>query len=354
MRIVVVGFGSIGKRHLENLRALGVRELLVTDLDPARRAEAKQRGAAAFDALPEALHARPDAVIVATPPASHVSIALAAAEAGSALFIEKPLSDTLTGVRRLLRLIDHRQLVSLVGCNMLFHHGPATIKRLLDEGRIGKPLTALIDAGQYLPDWHPSEDYRRGYSARRALGGGVVLDGIHELDYACWLFGTPRRVFAMGGQVSGLEIDTEDCANILMEFQTGVVAHVHLDYLQRVYGRTCKVIGEHGTVLWDMTDGAVRWYAASTARWTELPPREGYTVNQMYLDEMAHFLNCLRGTEHPLQDVEQAARTLRVALAAKQSMTTGRPQRLSVRVVPPVARPSRRGAAVDAAQEVSR
>jgi predicted dehydrogenase len=202
---------------------------------------------------------------------------------------------------------------------MRFHPGLREIKRLLAASAVGRVIAARVEGGQYLPDWHPWEDYRRGYSARRELGGGVILDAIHEIDYLRWLFGPVADAVCLAGKLSQLEIDTEDTAAMLLRFENGIFGEVHLDYVQRAYRRTCQVIGEEGTIHWDFSAGQVRWYSARTRQWQLYENPAGWEVNQMYIDEMEHFLACLAGEAKSELVVSEAAQVLRIALAAKQS-----------------------------------
>jgi predicted dehydrogenase len=324
-RIAVIGCGSIGRRHLANLLTLGASEIIGCDPDPGRRAEvAAGLGVACLADLAAVWDRRPDAVVVAVPTSLHLPVALRAAECGCHLFVEKPLADRLDGTDRLVALLRDRGLVSLVGCNMRFHPGLRTLKRMLDEGAIGRVVAARVEFGQYLPDWHPTEDYRQGYSARKDLGGGIILDAIHELDYIRWMLGEVRAVTCLAGKLSGLEIETEDTAAILLSFVSGAIGEVHLDYVQRAYRRTCQLIGEAGTLLWDYASG-VSWFSAAARRWTAIPDPDGWQANGMYLDEMAHFLECLDGRARPALDAADARRVLEIALGARASGASGQP-----------------------------
>ncbi|MGH7930330.1 MAG: Gfo/Idh/MocA family protein, partial [Candidatus Binatia bacterium] len=222
-------------------------------------------------------------------------------------------------VEQVIELARRKKLVSLVGCNMRFHPGLVTVKRLLMEQAVGRIIAARVEVGQYLPDWHPWEDYRQNYSARADLGGGVILDAIHELDYIRWLLGEVTGVFCLADKLSRLEIDTEDSAALLLRFQNGAIGEVHLDYIQRTYSRTCQIICEEGTIHWDYTAGQVRWYSARKKQWQCFDNPLGWEANEMYLDEMRHFLNCLARRVMPEQDLVEAARVLSIALAAKAS-----------------------------------
>jgi predicted dehydrogenase len=248
-----------------------------------------------------------------------VAVALEAARRHCHLFIEKPLSNSWTDVEQLLAAIKQRDLITLVGCNMRFHPGLMVVKKLLDQQAVGHVVSARVEFGQYLPDWHPSEDYRQSYSARRDLGGGVILDVIHEIDYIRWLLGEVAGASCVAGKLSRLEIDTEDTAAILLRFESGTLAEIHLDYVQRVYRRTCQIIGEQGTIHWDFSAGHVRWYLPNAKKPKVFGNPRGWNSDQMYVDEMKHYLHCLAGEEKPALDAFEAARVLQIALAAKES-----------------------------------
>ena len=239
-RFLIVGCGSIGKRHIRNLLNLGVEELVAFDVRAERRTRREPLSweSILWRRLESAWEREPDAVVVAAPTSLHVPIALKGAFRRCHLFIEKPLSNCWESVERLLDVVRRNDLVTLVGCNMRFHPGLMTIKNLLLEQAVGRVLAARVEVGQYLPDWHPWEDYRQSYSACNRLGGGVILDAIHEIDYIRWLLGDVVAATCFAGKLSQLEIETEDVAALLLRFQNGAVGEVHLDYIQRAYSRT--------------------------------------------------------------------------------------------------------------------
>jgi predicted dehydrogenase len=328
-RFLVIGCGSIGRRHIGNLVRLAAGPVLAFDVREDRRREVRDRhGVEVYDRLEEAWERRPDVVLITAPTSLHVPLAREAARHGCHLFIEKPLADRREGVDELLREVRERGRVTLVGCNLRFHPGLRKVKTLLEDGMVGRVVAIRAEVGQYLPDWHPWEDYRQGYSARRRLGGGVILDAIHEIDYVRWLLGEVSTVACFSGQLSHLEIETEDTAALLLRGASGAVGEIHLDYVQRVYSRTCQVIGDEGTVRWDYSAGEVRCYTAQTREWQVFPNPPGWEPNDMYVDELRHFLACLSGDEQPALDAFAAARVLDVALAARTSADTGQVVRL--------------------------
>ena len=331
MRFTVLGAGSIGVRHLRNARALGHTIAAVFDPDGARRAEiATLAGDGALITGDEtaALDAPADAVLVCSPTDRHLAQARAAVARGRHALIEKPLAHALDGTAELAAEAAAKRRTVLVACNLRFLPSLQLVKRLIDEGRIGTPLSARAHCGYYLPYWRPHTDYRHGYGARQATGGGIILDSIHELDYIRWLLGEPREVFCYAGKVSSLEIDTEDNADLLLKFDYGAVANVHLDYLQRTYRRSCELIGEDGLIAWDYIAQTVRVYGKEDRRHDVFEESINTDRNHMFVEELRHFVACVERGTAPMCDVTGGRRVLEIAMAAKASAAAGRPVRL--------------------------
>ncbi|MBN1280619.1 MAG: Gfo/Idh/MocA family oxidoreductase [Candidatus Thermoplasmatota archaeon] len=327
MKFLVVGCGSIGERHVRNLQSLHAGTLLACDTDRARLDHMQQHYLLeTFTDVDEALSQQPDAVLICTPPSSHIPLGRKALRHHAHIFMEKPLSHTLTNVDCFLKEAAQKKRLVLVGYNLRFHPGIQRMKQLLDEKVLGKVLSARAEMGQYLPEWRPSQDYRKSYTARHALGGGIILDASHEIDYMSWLFSEITQIFCFADHLSTLQVDVEDTAEILLRFHNNVIADIHLDFVQRQYARNCKIVGEKGTLLWDYPGGCVKLYRAETQRWTTW----SMTIdpNQMYVAEMKHFISCLKGKTPPLIDGLTAKKVLEVALAAKHSARTGKMIRL--------------------------
>jgi len=349
MKFLMAGLGGIGQRHVRNLRALLGSEAEIiayrvrrdsptlTDslgVEPGADVDEKY-GLRVVTDLDSALAEGPDAVLVCNPSSLHLPIALKSARAGAALFIEKPLSADLDGVRELIDLVESRQLVGLVGYQMRFHPSLVRAASLLEDAAIGRVVAVRIEVGEYLPGWHTYEDYRQMYASRADLGGGVILSQIHELDYVYWLFGMPRRVFAIGGHLTRLEVDVEDTASILLECSVdgrAIPVHVHQDYIQRPPSRTCEIVGDAGKILVDLRLLTLTAYDGE-GNVTESSENPGFERNQLFLDEMTHFLKCLEGRESPRVSIRDGAHSLAIALAAKESIETGRVIDLSESVV---------------------
>ena len=317
--VLVVGCGSIGQRHLKNLKTLGVNDLYAFDLLPERLEPARKIGARPVGSLKEGLCAGPASVIVCTPPDKHLDVAMAAIQAGADVLIEKPISEKMSGLEELIRAADQKSRVLMVGYNLRFHSGMRKMKELLDTGAIGRLLAIHAEYGQYLPDWRPKQDYRKGYMVSKNSGGGIILESSHEIDYVRWLGGEVQSVSAVAGRLSRLEMETEDTAFLSMRHDGGVLSSVRLDCVQREYTRSCKLVGSEGTLVWEYPS-QVRWYSARDKKWSEFPvPTD---PNEMYVKEMEHFFSCVREKTTPLIDGPAGARVLAVALAAIESAKT--------------------------------
>ena len=325
MRGLVVGGGSIGKRHLKNLKLLGLDSLGVVESDAERRsAVAAELKVLNFSDLSAGLNWRPDFVIVATPTHLHAEQTLSVVEKGMPVFVEKPLSHNAALLQKIADQVEQRGLISMVGCNMRFHPGPAQVKKLLDQNRIGRILFARIQAGSYLPNWRLAQDYRTNYAAREETGGGCILDCIHEIDLARWYLGEVQSVVCVCGKLSSLEIATEDVAALVCRHESGAMSEIHLDYVQRTYERNCQIAGEQGSIFWDFNRKQVRWFDAASEEWTESAQPPDWQLNQMYVDEMKHFLECVREKRETVLPIPEAVSVMQIAFAAKASAREGR------------------------------
>jgi predicted dehydrogenase len=324
-RFLIAGLGSIGRRHLRNLQALGERDVVLLRSGHSTLPEEELAGIPAERDLGTALRRfRPDAIIVATPTALHLETAIPAARAGCHLFIEKPVSHGLQGIDELRAACREGGARVVVGFQFRFHPGLREVRRLLEEGEVGRPMYAVAHWGEYLPDWHPWEDFRLSYAARADLGGGVILTLCHPFDYLRWLIGEVAGVSATTARLGDFGLDVEDTAQISLVFSSGALGAVHLDYIQKPPCHRLEVVGSRGTLRWDDSDGAVRWWREATHGWESVPAPEGFERNSMFLDEMRHFIDVVRGEAHPAVGLEDGARALELALAALASAQDAR------------------------------
>ncbi|HEX4749981.1 MAG TPA: Gfo/Idh/MocA family oxidoreductase [Bryobacteraceae bacterium] len=339
MKVLIVGLGGIGQRHARNLRTLlgdevdllayrvrGRSHVITASLDinSARDVEA-ELGISAFDSLPAALGQRPDAAFICNPTSLHVPVALQCVEAGCDVLLEKPVSHSLMGIADLRKAVSAEKRIVMLGYQLRFHPCLERLREMLDDDLCGKPIAARVWVGEDLRGWHRYEDYRDMYASRAELGGGVVLSQIHELDYIYDLFGVPNRIFALGGHVSALEIDVEDVCSALLQFEiNGRVLPVHLqqDYLQVPTSRGCEILCERGRISMDLV-AATLVCRDACGNICESQQWSGFERNQLFVDELRHFLHCVETRERPVVDLDDGIWSLQMALAAKESLRSG-------------------------------
>jgi predicted dehydrogenase len=294
---------------------------------PGEELESKY-GVRVHDDLDAALALQPDIVFVTNPSSLHVDVARRALQAGAHVLVEKPLSHSLDGVARLVHEAARRGLVGYVAYQLRFHPGFLRTQQILEAGLIGRVLFAEAVVGEYLPGFHPYEDYRRMYAARRELGGGVTLSQIHEIDFLIALLGRPERAFSVGGKLSSLEVDVDDVSSSLLEFRGAegrvLPVRLHQDFVQQPGERRLVLVGEHGKLEWSLSGRSLRRFSAAGALceshdYAEVPR------NQLFLDELAHFLECVEQGTKPSASLRCGAESLAVALAILESQQSGMP-----------------------------
>lgn len=325
MRFLICGLGSIGRRHMRNLRQLGQEDLVLLRTGKSTLPEDELRRFPVEANIHQALSRwEPDAVLVTNPTALHMQVAIPAAEAGCDLFVEKPVAHDVGEARRLLQIAVEKDVRVLMGFQFRYSSGLQQVDEWLQQGAIGRPISAQAHWGEYLPDWHPWEDYRRSYSARADLGGGVVLTLCHPFDYLRWLMGEVSAVIGQTGQLSDLDLEVEDTAEAILVFDGGSMGHVHLDYNQQPPSHWLEITGTEGTIEWSQEDGQSCVWRKEADQWDIFRPPGGFDRNRMFLDEMEHFLDVVAGRDSPRCTLEDGIRALEIALAVRASSEAGR------------------------------
>jgi predicted dehydrogenase len=322
VKSVIVGFGSIGKRHLENLINLGEKDIVLLRTYHSTLKDSGYDTVPVVTSMDDALALKPDAVIIANPTKLHMQTAIPVAEAGCSILMEKPISDSFSGIDTLKRALEIGGGRFLTGFHFRFNPGLRQAKKWLQENKIGKVVSAYVCWGEYLPDWHPWEDYRQSYAARADLGGGVVNTLCHPLDYLRWLLGEGITLNATISN-QGLSLDVEDTADIIAQYESGAQAHIHLDYMQRPGEHTLKIIGTEGMITWDNATTIARCYLAALNTWEEVQPPTGFVRNTMFMDEMRHFIKVARGETDPICTLDDGIAALEMTQAILQSARTG-------------------------------
>lgn len=325
MKFLIAGFGSIGRRHFRNLLALGERDIVIYHTHHATIPDDELAGFPVETDMRAALAHQPDAVIITNPTALHLDVAIPAAQCGCHLLIEKPLSHSMAKVDELEQAVKENHNKVLIGFQFRFHPGLQHIKKLLDEGAIGEPVSVRAHWGEYLPGWHPWEDYKKGYAARPELGGGVVLTLSHPLDYLRWFLGEVDSLSAITSN-NGLMMPVEDNAEIMLRFENSALGSIHLDYLQRPASHWLEIIGTLGMIRWDNADGITRLTKVGSEEKAitlqEIYPPEGFERNSMFMDELRHFREVSSGKVEPICNLNDGVMALRLALAARQEQIT--------------------------------
>jgi len=267
LSVLIVGCGSIGKRHARVLHGLGVAGLRACDPDPAQRAAllTETPGTRMYDTFEAGLSDAPDTVLICTPPKLHIPLALQALKAGCHMLCEKPLSDTPDGIDQLESLAVETNKKVMVALCFRYHEGLVRAKRYLDEGRIGRLVSVRALMGEHLPEVRP--DYRSLFTSKYS----GAFDLMHEIDLAIWYAGRPiRRVLAVSGCYSDIGIDAPDTAEIIIDFEDRCLAGIHLDFFQRPRRRQLELLGANGVIIvefarWDCCTVSV--YEAATSKW---------------------------------------------------------------------------------------
>lgn len=315
MKILVIGGGSIGRRHLRNLKELGFGELYCLKRSPDE-AFAAEHHCRVLCSTEEVLNLKPEVIFVCSPSALHEDGLRMAISCDAHVFMEKPLTHSAESLFSISALPEVKR-VFFIGFMLRYHPLVAKLRELLDTGAIGKLFSARLEFGSYLPFWHPWEDHRDGYAARTELGGGVVNTITHELDLMLHLLGEPQSVFAATANTGQLEIETEELCEAIFSYPWGL-AGIHLDFLQKDYDRRIRFLGADGKLEWNWHEN--RLLMKKHGEKEEEIPLGPFDVNQLYLDELRAFFDLIEKnqTKHPL-DLQYAIMNTRWMLGMHQS-----------------------------------
>lgn len=331
MRFLIVGLGSMGKRRIRNLTALNADELLGFDPREDRRRDVQRDyQVPVYADFDEAMAAKPDAVVISTPPELHAAYVRAAVAERCHWFSEVGVGTA--GLEELARLTAAAGVVGAPSCTLRFHPIVREMKRLVDADAIGRILTFSSHSGQYLPDWHPWEDYRSFWASSRHTGAcreQFVLEAI----WLTWVLGPIRGIACFKGKLTDLDTTIDDAYQIIVRLERGTLGHVMLDVISRVPFRNGRCFGEQGVIEWSLTDRRLRWFLAGENRWqefgTEGQLQQGYVhAEEMYVREMEQFVSAVRcEAAWPFTLVDEFR--IQAALeAAERSATAGQTQTL--------------------------
>ena len=315
MRFHIIGCGSIGQRHITNLLSLGQH---VTAYDSNHTLAKNISKKFKIEQTDSIIPSNVDCVCVCTPPSSHIDLAKKAVEKKSHVFIEKPLSDSKNDIKKISRLTNKTKSKIFVGYSFRFETGLQKVRKLLSEKKIGKVISFDAYEGWYLPLWRPWQDHTKSYTGSKKLGGGIILDGSHELNYLLWMGGDVKQVFGYYSSIPSLKVKTEGIAEILLKFKSKAIGRIHLDFVNPKYNRHCEILGENGSIRWNFETKKIEIQKAGQSKFKTI--RYGTDNNQMYVDEMKYVLSCISGKKkNTLITFDDAKRTLDISLAIKKS-----------------------------------
>ena len=327
MKILVVGYGSIGKRHVKNLSSLNQTQVSVCSKNKETW-KLEKKGIKTFTTIEQALKEKHNVAIICNETSLHIKTAIKLADNGYHIFLEKPISNSLKNIPALIKIIKRKKLITMVGCNMRFHHGIKLMKSLIDKNEIGRILSVTVENGSFMPDWHPWENYQISYASQKKLGGGVVLTQIHEIDYLYWFFGKVDDIYSFTEKLTDLQIDVEDYSGSLLKFKNKIIAELHLDYFQKPSVRSCKIIGTKGQITWNWENNHVQIFKNKDKKWVTKNIEKKFDRNKMFVDELQYFLKCVKKRKIPMNSIIDGLEPQKIALAIKKSSKCGKKIRM--------------------------
>lgn len=320
-RILVVGFGSIGRRHYSIIKRL----LPDSSIKILRHSKNKsiESDSNTLYSIDDALSFLPQVAVISTPSPFHINFAQILAENKVHLLIEKPLSDKCAGIDILNETCLKNNLILSVGYNLRYVPSLQYFRNAINSSLLGKIFSIRCEVGQYLPSWRPEIDYKDSVSAKKNLGGGVLLELSHELDYLCWIFGDVEWIIASLSKQSALDIDVEDTAHLILGFvrknyRNNIIGNLNMDFIRHDSTRKCFVIGERGTLSWDALVGEVNLYEANKKKWVNLF-KDKTNLEESYLEEWKDFLNSIYFNKKPFVGCEDGFKVMKIIDAARLS-----------------------------------
>ncbi|WP_440677352.1 Gfo/Idh/MocA family protein [Candidatus Pelagibacter sp. HIMB1587] len=329
--VLFIGLGSIGQRHYRNYKNLvknynffAIRKIkkspelnkknVVTNLNfDLKKKNIKEISEAA------ASKKKFDIVFICNPSSLHLQYALKFAKKKVALFIEKPLSHNLQGIKKLEKKIRENKVICAVGYQLRYHKFLYKIKKIIDKKTLGKIKKVKICNQHYLPNHHMYEDYRKGYAAKKKLGGGVLLCFIHEIDYANFLFNIPKSIECISGKKSNLEIDVEDYAKIKCNHHLdnhNFNVEINLDFIKKIEKRKCNIVFQNGQVNWDLKKDELIIYKKSKII---KKYQSKISRNSLFKKQLQFFNKSIELKSNPISNLDNGISSLKVVMMAKKS-----------------------------------
>ena len=333
MKILFVGLGSIGQRHLRNVKKFYPntklsayrilnRKIILDNKNKLQRDNLnKKYNIRVFKNFKESLKDKPDAIFICNPTSMHIKYALIAARNKINIYVDKPLSDKMTGVTKLYNLVKKNKIIFMIGYQMRFLESLNYVKSIVDKKILGRLCGANIYNGEFLPDMHKYENYRKTTMAMKKLGGGVINSQIHELDYCVYLFGNPKTIYANGGKFSNFNIDVEDYVNSNMSFENdNITVNLNLDFFQKPPIRKMFITGTKASLEWNYYKNEVyiNYYFSNK----QVKKKFGkFNRNEMFEEQIKYFYNLIRNKKRKnISDLYNGIISLKLSLKIKESI----------------------------------
>jgi predicted dehydrogenase len=323
-RILLVGYGSIGKRYVKIINKLYPKISIILLRHQKHNDQRKINGVDyCVSSIEDAIALEPQAAIIANPAIYHLDFAIPLANAGLHLLIEKPISTNSVDLHKLLSIAQKNNLKVMTGFNLRFLPSLQEFRKLVKDNALGKVFSVRAEVGQYLPDWRPNFDYRNSVSAKKSLGGGAILELCHEIDYLIWIFGGIDWVNAFASRQSNLQIDVEDTAYTMLGFERDkqnyqLTASLNMDFIRHDSSRKCTAICEEGSLRWDGNNGSIEIYKKNENKWQTIfldRPEKNYT----YIKELQYFFESTESSMEVFATLEDGILSTRVIEAIKKS-----------------------------------
>ncbi len=325
-KAVIVGSGSIGQRHIRNLRSIGVGSIVALRSKKGHhKILPAELNVIEVEEWEDVSKYKPDIAIISNPTSLHLEAIRKAIPLVKGIFIEKPVSDSLEGMEEVLSLLNEKKVVSFVGHNLIFHPIVKALRDFMTSRELGRPINIQCQVGQWLPDWHLYEDYRKAYYARKDLGGGVSRTLIHEIHLVTELAGPPIEVCSMLAKSDLLELDVDVISNVMVRHESGCVSQVHLDYIQKPSHRSGVITFERGWVTYDFNESRVVAQGQDDPSPNIIWSDENFDDNEMYLEQARKFVEYVEEgrMKHPF-DALSSLDSLRIVEALFESSEDGK------------------------------
>ena len=319
--LAIVGLGSIGRRHLRLISEIRPDiKIIVVRSGHGSACDEEKMAVKVTDSIGDAIKEGIQAAIISSPATLHLKQSLELAKNGIHLLIEKPISHTSDRVKELLKIVNENRITTMVGYVLRYDLGAIKFKNWLDNKVKGKILHARIECGSYLPDWRPDQDYRKTVSALSELGGGVLLELSHEIDYLYWFFGKPKDVQAQIRNSGTLDINVEDQVDLLMTSEQGYCISVQIDFNRRHVERKCKVLTTEGELIWDAVNKNVTWKGVNKEQSKYEYNNER---NSIYRKQLEVFFDCIENDNDPIVTVKDGINVISLIDAVRNASEKG-------------------------------